>query len=193
MGGDLSRLLWRSAAPLLELVDRLYHRRHHLEPIGELLWVGRSLWSGPRRVLADGTEVAPGDPIVTTHFNNQLIAAESGAAASAAASGMRFARRFFPAYRALARKLRDEPGWQDAVAVYAVGWFPPHGERFGFEFEPLPDGPRTRWLRWYIGLVITVSNPEAGRRERRRLRPMSIWLSRRRLLESFGGRGKRAR
>jgi hypothetical protein len=191
VGNSLSRLFWRASGGLFRAVDAAYHRWHRLEPVGEVFFVGRERWRGPARRLADGTEIAPGDPLVSLHFNNQAIAAASGASDSAAASGLRFARRFFPACRALAAKLHDEPAWREVVAAHAIGWFPPHGERYGFEFERLPDGPRARWTRWYMLTLIMVANPDAGRRERRRLWPMEIWLSRRRLMESFLDRERR--
>ncbi len=185
MGAALSRALWRLASRFYRVLDVLYRRWHRLEPVGKLLYVGRGVHRGEPRRLADGTEVAPGDAIGTLHFDNQFIAGESGAADSAAASGIRFARRFFPAFKALARRASEDPGWSDLVAFHAVGWFPPHGERYGFEFSRLPPGRRARWLRWHISNLVMAFNPEAGRRERQRLWPMEIWLSRRQLLESF--------
>ncbi len=163
----------------------MYRRLHRLEPVGRLLWIGRSVYHGPRRTLADGTVVEPGARIDTLHFDNQFLGDESGAAESAAASGIRFARSFFPAFRELARRADQDPGWRSVAAFRGVGWFPPHGEKFGFEYQRLPDGARTRWLRWHIANLVSAYNPAAGRRERARLWPMEIWLSRRRLLDSF--------
>jgi hypothetical protein len=190
VGGPLSRFFWRAAGAFYGAVDRLYRWWHGLEPAGELLYVGRTVWKGPPRRLADGTELSPGDPLASLHFNNRFIAADGGGAgneakAAAASGAMGFARSFLPAFRALARKLSEEPRWRDVVAVYAVSWIPPQAERFGFEFQRLPDGLRTRLIRWHIGNLMTAANFEAGRRRRGRLWPMEILLSRRLLLENF--------
>lgn len=185
MGGALNRLRWRLAGRLYGAIDRLYRRGYRLERVGKLLWVRLDVWRGAPRRLGDGTEVGIGDQILRLHLDNQLIAAESGSAETPAASGLRFARRFFPAYRALARRVSEDADWGRAVAVHHIGWIPPHGERFGFEFERLPDGWRARWIRWHMTNLMMVANPEAGRRERQRLWPMEIWLSRGRLIASF--------
>jgi hypothetical protein len=184
MGDTLSRLLRQGAARLYALVDLAYRRWHRLDQVGGILYVGRATWRGQRRRLEDGTEVMPGSPILRLHLNSQLAADVSAGAPSAPGSGLRFARRFLPACRALARRVREDPAWSDAVAVYAVGWISPYvGEPWGFEFERLPAGLRTRLIRWHIGHLLAAAAP-AGRPAPAPW-PMAIWLSRRRLLERF--------
>ena len=185
MGGALSRLL-RAAVPFYDLVDRLYRRWHGLEEVGGLFYVGRGIWRGAGRRLEDGTELASGDAILHLHLNSQLVAADAAGSASAAAAGLRFARRFVPACRAVARKVREEPGWRDVVAVYAVGWVSPYvGEPWGFEFERLPGGLRTRFIRWHLGNLLAAATPPGQSRRRPRPWPMAMWMSRRRLCERF--------
>lgn len=188
MGAFLSRLFWRAAAPLYGLVDRAYRRWHRLEEVGGILYVGRARWRGRPRRLDDGTEVAPGAPILRLHLNSQLAASEGSGAASPAGAGRRFARRFLPACAALARRLETDSGWSDVVAVYGVAWIGPYvGERWGFEFERLPDGFKTRWIRRHMSSLLAVADPRSGRREVPW--PFEIWISRRRLCERFGGGG----
>lgn len=185
MGTSLSRLLWRAVAPLYALADRAYRRCYRLEEVGGILYVGRARWRGRRRRLADGTEVAPGDAILKLHLNSQM-AAEGSGAGSPAGAGRRFARRFLPACAALARRLETDPGWRDVVAIHGVGWIGPYvGERWGFEFERLPDGLKTRWIRLHMTGLLTVADPRSGWREVPW--PYEIWISRRRLRELLGG------
>ena len=187
MGDALSRLIWRLAAPVYALADRAYRRWHRLEEVGGILYAGRATWRGARRRLEDGTEVAPGDPILRLHLDGQSVAAEGTAAGSAAATGLRFARRFVPACRALASRVNEDPVWRDVVAVHAVGWISPYvGERWGFEFERLPDGLRTRLVRWHMGNLLSAADRQGHRRGRPRPWPMDVWMSRRRLCERFG-------
>ena len=184
MGASLSSLLWRAAAPLYAWVDRIYRRWNRLEQVGEILFVGRTHWRGPRRRLEDGTEVQPGATILRLHLNNQLAAAAASAAGTPTGVGRRFARRFLPACTALARRLRDDADWRDVVAVQGVAWIGPYvGERFGFEFERLPGGLKTRFIRWHMASLLAVADPDGGRHAQPW--PFEIWISRRRLCAQF--------
>ena len=185
MGGALSRIAW-AAAPVYALVDRVYRRWHGLEEVGGLFYAGRATWRGAGRRLEDGTEIATGDAILDLHLNSQLAAAEVAGTASAAAAGLRFARRFVPACRALASRVRRDPDWRDVVAVHAVGWVSPYvGEPWGFEFERLPAGLKTRLIRWHLGNLLAAADPRSERRGKPRPWPMAMWMSRRRLCERF--------
>lgn len=187
MGALLSRLLWRAAGPLFALVDHLYRRWHRLERVGQILYAGRVRWGGAPRRLADGTDVRPGDPILRLHLDSQLAAADAAGAGSSAGVGRRFARRFLPACAQLARRLREDDGWRDVVAIRGVAWIGPYvGERWGFEFERLPDGLQTRLIRWHMGNLLAVA--AAGGQRGERPWPFEVWISRRRLCETFLGR-----
>jgi hypothetical protein len=186
MGSALRRLIWRAAAPVYALADRVYRRWHRLEEVGGILLAGRTVWRGARRRLEDGTEIAPGDAILQLHLNGQRVAGDGAGAGSPAATGLRFVRRFVPACRDLARRLSEDPGWHDVVAVHAVGWITPYvGERWGFEFERLPGGLRTWFIRWHMGNLLAAADRQGHRRGRQRPWPMDVWMSRRRLCERF--------
>jgi len=186
MGSALRRFARSAAARFYAFVDRLYRRWHGLEEFGGILYAGRSIWRGPMRRLEDGTEVSPGDPILLFHLNSQAAAADGAGAGSAAAAGLRFARRFLPACGALARRVSEDPVWRDVVAVHAVGWISPYvGERWGFEFERLPAGLKTRLIRWHIGNLLAAADSQGSRRGLSRPWPMAVWMSRRRLCERF--------
>lgn len=186
MGAPLSRLSWRAAGRFYALVDLAYRRWHRLEQVGGILYAGRTVWRGERRRLEDGTEVAPGDPILRLHLNSRLAAAAAAGAGSAAGSGLRFVRRFVPACRALAIRVSEDPVWREIVAVHAVGWISPYvGERWGFEFERLPGGLRTRLARWHMGNLLAAADSPDHRRGQPPPWPMAVWISRRRLFEQF--------
>ncbi len=186
MGGALRRFVRSLAARFYALADAVYRYWNGLEEVGEIFYAGRSTWRGEKRRLQDGTEIAPGDAILRLHLNSQRVAAAGAAGGSAAAVGLRFARRFVPACRALARRLSTDPGWREVVAVHAVGWISPYvGEPWGFEFERLPAGLRTGLIRWHMGNLLAAADPRGRRRGRPRPWPMEIWISRRRLCERF--------
>ena len=184
MGGALRRLGWRLAAPVYALVDRAYRRWHRLERVGGIFHVGRESWRGARRRLEDGTEVVPGATILRIHLDGELAAAESAGGGSAAGTGLRFARRYVAACRALAQRLDADPSWNDVVAVHTVSWISPYvGEHWGFEAERLADGLQARFARWHMGNLLAAA--DAHRRGRERPWPVSLWMSRRRLRERY--------
>ncbi|MFQ5350098.1 MAG: hypothetical protein ACE5EG_06630 [Thermoanaerobaculia bacterium] len=186
MGGTLSRLIWRLARPLYALLDRAYRRWHRLERVGDIFHVGRETWRGAERRLEDGTALAPGDTVLRLHLDGALAAAESAGGESAAATGRRFARRFLPACRALARRLSDDPRWGDIVAVHTVSWVSPYvGEYWGFEAERLAGGLRNRVIRWHIGNLLAAAEGQDHRRGQPRPWPVALWISRRRLCERY--------
>ena len=186
MGGALSSLVWRLAAPVYALVDHVYRRWNRLQRVGGIFHVGLERWSGAGRRLEDGTQVSPGDAILELHLDGSLAAAESAGGASAAATGLRFARRFVPACQALARRVDEDPAWADVVAVHTVSWISSYvGEHWGFEAERLADGPRTRLIRWHMGNLLAASDGQEHRRGRPRPWPVELWMSRRRLRERY--------
>lgn len=187
LGGALSGLLWRAAAPIYALADRLYRRWYRLEPVGDIFHVGLERWRGAGCRLEDGTQVAPGSIVVRLHFDGQALAAGSAGAVSAAGTGLRFARQFTAGCQALARRLSDDPEWAAVIALHGVSWVSPYvAERWGFESHRLADGPRTRLARWHMGNLLAA----AGDRRRERPWPVSLWISRRRLCRRYGAGGE---
>ena len=154
--------------------------------MGGIFHVGLDRWRGATRRLEDGTRVAAGDAILRLHLDGAVAAAESTGGDSAAATGLRFARRFVPACQALARRLEEEAAWADVVAVHAISWISPYvGERWGFEAERLADGPRTRLVRWHMGNLLAATERQGHREGRPRPWPVELWMSRRRLRERY--------
>ncbi len=184
MGSALSGLWWRLAAPAYALVDRAYRRWHRLERVGGIFHVGPARWRGARRRFEDGTVLAPGDTILRIHLDSELAAAESAGGKSVAATGLRFARSFVPACRALARRVSEDPGWGDVVAIHTVSWISPYVcEHWGFEAERLAGGLKTRFVRWHMGNLLAAA--DGHRRGRERPWPVALWMSRRRLCERY--------
>lgn len=186
MGSALSRMFWRLAGRLYGWLDRAYRRWHRLERVGGIFHVGRELWRGAGRRLEDGTEVAPGDAILRLHLDGELAAAVSAGGGSPAATGMRFARRFLPACRDLARRVEEDPAWRDVVAIHSISWVSPYvSEPWGFEAERLADSPKTRLIRWHMGNLLAAAAGQGHRRGLPRPWPVALWISRRRLRQRY--------
>lgn len=168
----------------LRRVDDLYHKRHRLQPAGEVLYVGRSQYRGPAREFADGTRLVPGDLVGTLHFNNARFPRIEANTSRRAA--LRFVRLMLESMHSLADKARQDPLFSDLAVYHAVSWLPPHGQRIGFITEPFPDGPRKRLLAVYFRLLVWAFAPAEQTRASARPDPTVYWLTRKELLRRFG-------
>jgi len=168
----------------LRRVDDAYRNRHRLQPVGEVLYVGRSRYRGPAMEFADGTRLAPGDLVGTLHFNNarfpQIEADTSRRAA------LRFVRLMLESMHILADRARQDPMFSDLAVYHAVSWLPPHGQRIGFITEPFPDGPKKRLIAAYFRLLVWAYAPAEQTRATARPDPTIYWLTRKELLQRFG-------
>jgi processive 1,2-diacylglycerol beta-glucosyltransferase len=165
-------------------VDHLYRNRHRLQPVGEILCVGRSRYRGPAMEFADGTRVASGDLVGTLHFNNaRFLQIEAETSRRAA---LRFARLMLESMHILAEKSRQEPTLSDLPVYHAVSWLPPHGQRIGFITVPFPDGLWKRLIAAYFRILVWAYAPAAQTRASARPAPTVYWLTRKELLRRFG-------
>ena len=168
----------------LRRVDDAYRNRHRLQPVGEVLYVGRSRYTGPAVEFADGNRVAPGDLVGTLHFNNarfpQIEADTSRRAA------LRFVRLMLESMRILADRARDDPMFSDLAVYHAVSWLPPHGQRIGFVTEPFPDGLKKRLIAAHFRLLVWAYASAEQTRASARPDPTIYWLTRKELLRRLG-------
>ena len=164
-------------------VDRLYRWRHRLQPVGEVLVVGRSRYRGPAMEFADGTRLAAGDFIGTLHFNNARFPQIDGATSRRAA--LRFARLMLESLQLLANNTRHDPVFSDLAVYHAISWLPPHGWRVGFITQPFPSGAKKRLLGAYFRLLVWAFAPAQQTRDSARPDPTIYWLTRQELLRQF--------
>jgi len=172
------------AQSALGRVDDLYHQRHRLQPVGEILYVGRARYRGPARQFADATRLAPGELVGTLHFNNARFPQIDAASSSRAA--LRFVRLMLESMQILASRAREDPLFSDLAVYHAVSWLPPHGRRIGFTTEPFPPGPRKRLIAAYFRLLVWAFAPAEQTRAAARPDPTIYWLTRTQLLHRFG-------
>lgn len=168
----------------LRRVDDLYRNRHRLQPVGEVLYVGRSRYRGPAMEFADGTRLAPGDLVGTLHFNNARFTRIEADTSRRAA--LRFARLMLESMHILADRARRDPMFSDLAVYHAVSWLPPHGQRIGFITEPFPDGSKKRVIAAYFRLLVWAFAPAEQTRASARPDPTIYWLTRKELRRRFG-------
>jgi len=177
-------MLRESARYLLQFVDWLYHRLHRSEPVGPLMMVSHGVHKGPDKHFNDGTVLVEGDAIGDFHIDNRIIAQLNPRSSRAAA--LRFGRLLYESFGELARKSVDEAGWSRYRAYRGVTWMPPHGQTtFGFETEPLEEGPRKRFLGVFFRVLVWVVAPAAETRASVSIEPTVFWMTRKQLLKNF--------
>jgi hypothetical protein len=169
--------------------DQLYRSVHGLDRPAS--GVGPALCIAVRRSyrthhLSDGTIVHPADLIGVIHLNNGRVAALHADARSPLAVGLQFRRQVVASLQALA--VQAGPGARLAAleAFTATTIFHDGLRRFGFDVEDTVAWPSL--VAAYQRALLASLHPAGWLRPRRARyqRACRLWLSRRRLLESYG-------
>jgi hypothetical protein len=179
----LARLPWRSVRAGYLLQERIYRRILGLQPVGELIYVGRTHYHGPGKILADRTRISAGDPLGTIHLDNLRLAAIEHRPDSQSHE-FAFIRLLRSSLVLLAQRVQADPGLKDLVGFRGVTWIPSRGRHLGFETEPLAAGLRARWLRLHFRVMLYALRPET-KRSPDGLQPHVYWLTRRQLLNRY--------
>lgn len=177
------QLMRHIAQRCLGRVDALYHRWHGLQPVGEVLYVGRTRYRGPTMTFADGTQLKAGDFMGTLHFNNARFTRMEAHTPTQAA--FRFTRLMLESMRVLAEQGRRDPLFSELAVYHAVSWLRPHGAQIGFFTQPVPAGPRKYFLNLYFRLLVWVFAPAQKTRAAARPEPTIYWLTREQLRLRF--------
>jgi hypothetical protein len=158
-------------------VDVWYNRRHGLQPVGQVLLVGRVRYRGPQLRFPDGTLLRTDDMIGQLHFSNLSISALGRGGTQL--TGFRFARLMRESLRLLAQTAHSDPVLSAISVFRGITWLPAHGNVVGFISEPLSRTWRNWWLGPYFRLLSWVFSPSLrSTRERRSSAPRIYWLTR---------------
>ena len=137
--------------PILDLAERVNRARVGIRPIRAdgILGIETTRYGGPRRSLADGVVVAPGDRIVRLHFMNERM--RRVAARAWQTEAWRVGRDDLAA---LAEQLAGAPPAERPIALRVTTIHGPIARRAGFTVEPRPRTPRAWlddwWMRWLM-------------------------------------------
>jgi hypothetical protein len=170
------KLLHRFARRVLAIVDVWYYKRHRLQTLGPVLYLGYARYRGPELKFEDGTLLRENDPIGRLHFNNASIAALGEG--SMHRVGFRFAKLMRESLRKLAEAARSDPALAEIRVFQGLTWIPAHGEVVGFVSTPMPKNWRTRLLSAHFRLLMWVFAPAARIRDRGDAEPRLYWLTR---------------
>lgn len=177
-------LIRHIAQRCLGRVDKFYHHWHDLQPVGEVLYVGRTRYRGPAMTFVDGTQLTPGDLIGTLHFNNARFSRLE--ADSSMRAALRFTRLMLESMRILAEQGRRDSASSELSVYHAVSWLKPHGAQIGFFTQPVPAGPRKYLISLYFRLLVWAFAPAQETRAKANPEPTIYWLTREQLLLHFG-------
>jgi hypothetical protein len=168
-----------------------------------VLRISRSV-SRRKQVLADGSLIRVGDPLIELHWWNEHIA-RLAATGSSLQWGLQFYRHTYHSLLALARYLEQSPELREIVALHGATTFPDETSyqhhanafrRLGFELVvlPPPGGAGEQVMhslrRFHVWALTWASNPASLRRKC----PCAIvrcdlWISRQTLLERCAAPG----
>jgi len=149
-----------------------------------MLYIGTETYKGSERQFEDGTRLTSGDVTASIHFNNQRLAKEYEGRPSSG-SGFRFARVFIDSMHKIADQVLVDPELKTVKVFSGITWFKPHGSRFGFSVEPLPDSLRKKFLRIHFRMLLKAVLPTEFRPAKSDLEPHQFWLTRDQLLKHF--------
>jgi hypothetical protein len=179
-------LLWKTVNKTFLLYESCYKRLQKLQPIDDFMYLKKSRYAGNTRIFSDGTVLNNGDTIGIIHFNNNYLArvyVDGGKNGRRAAFVFGYA--LIRSMQNLALELKQNPSLQELSVINGITWFKPHGNKVGFESEPLPEGRRKWLLKNHFRLLLYALFPHLAKRENARLEPHCFWLTKNRLIESI--------
>ncbi len=172
--------------PIIALAERMDRARLRVRPIrqGGLLGLQLTRHSGIPLTLADGTFVAPGDPVGRLHFDNRAVRA----LADGSWAGIDVGRADLAELAAWARR---QPTGRQPVAYYGASIMWSIARRGGFEVRDRAPTFRARLEDWYLrGVLAHWSRLGQARlaRGHGQLRTRDCWISAGSLQRRYGAR-----
>lgn len=186
-------------------LDALLRRRLHIVEFTDdarCLFRIALVTAQEEKVLADGTRVHPGEPLIELHLWNEHIPPVSADGPTFAWAG-RAGRLIGHSLRLLAAHVEAEPALREAKALHGRMALPARGgggeffalaRRFGFHVNPVGDGSwRARldefWSNLHLWALIWSFNPGGLRRKGFSWCWCELWISRAALLARYGVQG----
>lgn len=170
---------WRLLNTCYLRYDRAYRHWHKLEEVDEFLLVKKQHYQGEPQVFRDGTQLAAGDTVLALHFNNEFMAQlhKNNEKASSRRVVWSFGKALINSMNQLHQDLQTKYAADDIKAITGVTWFKTHGDKVGFESEPLPAGWRRGLLHWQFRLLLLALFPQLKAHRNSELMPHQFWLT----------------
>jgi hypothetical protein len=176
-----SRVLYR----FLCWYDAYWRRRHSVEKFDALLSFSLETYAGERRIMNDGTWVAPGDRLMILHFNHECFVNSSANSKDYIRNALRFRKLLLSSLSQLAKDINANEKFVAVKAFHGVSWIPPHGEKLGFLIERLPNSARNKVRTFYFKILLKTFFPHITTSVKNPIQPHAYWLTRHNLLKNF--------
>nr|AYQ71681.1 polysaccharide deacetylase family protein [Cohnella candidum] len=179
--------LKKAAVAVWMLWEKLFHVTFHLQPVGD----GTSFnyrvrkYSGPTVEMRDGKRLRSGDYVMEMHFENKMLYDMGMNSRSSVHTAIRLVREVERGLPDLARALDTARHGDKVVALYGISIIHRGSEGLGFQTFELPKGVFSWMTHLYLRFMLSVINPEGGKRLREhgeRLTPRQIIMEREDLL-----------
>jgi hypothetical protein len=165
--------------------DTYWRRKHSVEKFDELLSFSFEKFSGERRLMNDGSWVEPGDRLAILHFNRECFIGSSSNPKHYIRNALRFRKLLLSSFGNLAKNIDEDENFTGVKVLHGISWLPPHGEKFGFLIERVPDSWLTRVRKLYFKILLKTFFPHISAHEKTRIEPHAYWLTRQNLHKYF--------
>jgi hypothetical protein len=150
-------------------------RRHHGGPV----------------TLDDASVVNPGDMLIEIHLNNNWFLRRKDCRHLPGKIGWDFLSAFSEDLKYLAKQVNDERFTPEIKAIHGRTLLRQDkgNQRLGFTVVDLPDSPWRHLSQFYLAGLRQAYYPERARRSLAKAKPLvkkEIWMSRKKLLQSYG-------
>jgi peptidoglycan/xylan/chitin deacetylase (PgdA/CDA1 family) len=147
----------------------------------DLLRLTRGVYRGPELIGPAGERLRPGDTYFEVHFKNRELS-EAGP--------IRGAKLMRTSLQHLAEFVAERPEAAGIEFLMGITVLSRPVELFGFHVVDLPGGIGSWWAGVYRRTLLRIYHPAGGRRleeAHQELRPRLAYITRRELLERYGG------
>ena len=163
---------------LIGIMDKSYHKKHHLILIpgckNECFYINSHPYEGEEKVLEGGIRIKKGDPIIEIHMNNQK---------SDELKDIKIIMRVLKeALQALAVLFQTQE-YKDCKAVYGNTLLYPIAERFGFEVLKVEENDVDKAGQLWEN-IIKYAYSEKGKKLESRV-SKEIWYEKNRLVNKW--------
>ena len=148
--------------------ERLFHVIFRLKPVGDGTSFNYRIrkYSGPDVRLRNEKTLRSGDYVMEMHFENKMLFEMGMNARSSVHTAIRLVREVERGLPDLARALEQAPNGERVAALYGVSMIHRGSEGLGFQTFELPRGLFAWATNWYLRFMLSVINPDGGKRLR---------------------------
>jgi peptidoglycan/xylan/chitin deacetylase (PgdA/CDA1 family) len=177
----------KAAVALWMVWERIFHVLFRLRALGDGTSFNYRIrkYGGPAVELKDGNRLQPGDYVMEMHFENKMLFEMGMNARSSVHTAIRLIREVERGLPDLARAVETDPNGHKVAALFGISMIHRGSEGLGFQTFELPKGIFSSLTNLYLRFMLSIINPDGGKRLRdngERLSPRLLLMEREDLL-----------